>query len=150
MLVAAGEPLENEVGLDETALVTLGIGYERVPRFGGGAYHPILRRLPTFTDQPLRTAALKDHERRTTMVLDLEKRVAAAVRKFKTRGLVSPYLRWFVVARINPLRWIKGEGLPSKRYQNHASAGGKIQRREGQAASSGGRPDRRTRKFDAT
>ena len=27
----------------------------------------------------------------------------------KERGLVSPYLRSFVVARINPLRWIKGE-----------------------------------------
>jgi ParB family chromosome partitioning protein len=31
--------------LDEPALVTLGVCYERVPRFGGRAYHPILRRL---------------------------------------------------------------------------------------------------------
>jgi ParB family transcriptional regulator, chromosome partitioning protein len=43
------------------------------------------------------------------MVLDLEEEVAAAVKKRKERGLVSPYLRSFVVARINPLRWIKGE-----------------------------------------
>lgn len=43
------------------------------------------------------------------MVLDLEEKVAAAVKKLKKRGLVSPYLRSFVVARINPLRWIKGE-----------------------------------------
>ena len=43
------------------------------------------------------------------MVLDLEEKVAAAVKKLKERGLVSPYLRSFVVARINPLRWIKGE-----------------------------------------
>ena len=94
--------------LDEPALVTLGVCYERVPRFGGGAYHSILRRLETFTDEPLRTA-LKDHEKRATMVLDLEEKVAAAVKKLKERGLVSPYLRSFVVARINPLRWIKGE-----------------------------------------
>jgi ParB family transcriptional regulator, chromosome partitioning protein len=97
--------------LDEAALVTLGICYERVPRFGGGAYHPILRRLEAFTDEPLRTG-LKDHEKRATMVLDLEERVAAAVKKLKERGLVSPYLRSFVVARINPLRWIKGEPPP--------------------------------------
>ena len=71
-------------------------------------YHPILRRLETFTDDPLR-AAIKDHEKRATMVLDLEEKVAAAVKKLKERGLVSPYLRSFVVARINPLRWIKGE-----------------------------------------
>jgi ParB family chromosome partitioning protein len=59
----------------------------------------------------LRTA-LKDHEKRAAMVLDLEERVSAAVKKSKERGLVSPYLRSFVVARINPLRWIKGEPPP--------------------------------------
>ena len=94
--------------LDEAALVTLGVCYERVPRFGGGAYHPILRRLEAFTDEPLRLA-LKDHEKRAAMVLDLEEKVAAVVKKLKERGLVSPYLRSFVVARINPLRWIQGE-----------------------------------------
>jgi len=97
--------------LDEAALVTLGVCYERVPRFGGGAYHPILRRLEIFTDEPLRVA-LKDHEKRATMVLDLDEKVAAAVKKLKERGLVSPYLRSFVVARVNPLRWIKDEPPP--------------------------------------
>lgn len=94
--------------LDEAALVTLGVCYERVPRFGGGVYHPILRRLETFTDEPLR-AALKTHEKHAGMVLDLEEKVAATVKKLKERGVVSPYLRSFVVARINPLRWIQGE-----------------------------------------
>src|SRR5712691_5282947 len=97
--------------LDEPALVTLGVCYERVPRFGGGVYHPILRRLETFTDEPLRSAS-KDHEKRSGMVLDLEEKVAGVVKKLKERGLVSPYLRSFVVARINPLRWIKGEPPP--------------------------------------
>jgi ParB family transcriptional regulator, chromosome partitioning protein len=97
--------------LDEPALVTLGVCYERVPRFGGGVYHSILRRLETFTDDPLRTA-VRDHEKRATMVLELEERVAAVVKKLKERGLMSPYLRSFVVARINPLRWIKGEAPP--------------------------------------
>lgn len=94
--------------LDESSLVTLGVCYERQPRFGGGVYHSILRRLETFTDEPLR-AAIKDHEKRAALVLDLEEKVSAAVKKLKERGLVSPYLRAFVVARINPLRWIKGE-----------------------------------------
>jgi ParB family chromosome partitioning protein len=90
--------------LDEPALVTLGVCYDRFPRFGGGAYHSILRRPEAFTDEPLRTA-FKDHEKRATMVLDLEEKVVAAVKKLKARGLVSPYLRSFVVARINPVRW---------------------------------------------
>lgn len=97
--------------LDEPALITLGICYERLPRFGGGVYHPILRRLESFVDDPLRTA-IKVHEKRATLVLDLEEKVAAAVKKLKERGLVSPYLRAFVVARINPLRWMKDEPPP--------------------------------------
>jgi ParB family chromosome partitioning protein len=97
--------------LEESALVTLGVCYEHVPRFGGGAYHSILRRLEKFSSEPLRSA-LKVHEKRAAMVLDLEERVAAVVKKLKERGLVSPYLRSFVVARINPLRWIKDEPPP--------------------------------------
>jgi ParB family transcriptional regulator, chromosome partitioning protein len=97
--------------LDQAALITLGVCYERVSRFGGGAYHSILRRLEDFSDESLRTA-LKQHEKRATMVLDLEEKVTAVVKKLKERGLVSPYLRSFVVARINPLRWIKGEAPP--------------------------------------
>src|ERR1700736_865087 len=97
--------------LDQAALVTLGVCYERVRRFGGGAYHPILRRLENFSEDSLRTA-LKQHERRASMVLELEEKVAAVVKKLKERGLVSPYLRSFVVARVNPLRWIKGEPPP--------------------------------------
>src|SRR5579884_1852175 len=86
--------------LDEPALVTLGVCYERQPRFGGGVYHSILRRLESFSDEPLR-AALKQEEK-----------VAAVVKKLKERGMVSPYLRAFVVARVNPLRWIKGDPPP--------------------------------------
>src|SRR6266705_237650 len=97
--------------LDQAALVTLGACYERFPRFGGGAYHSILRRLESFTNETLKSA-IKDHEKRAALVLDLEEKVAAAGKKLKERGLVSPYLRAFVVARINPLRWIKDEPPP--------------------------------------
>src|SRR5204862_7567862 len=89
--------------LEESALVTLGVCYERIPRFGGGAYHSIRRRLETLTDEPLR-AAIKSHEKHASMVLDLEERGLAAVKKLKERGLVSPYSRSFVGARIHPLR----------------------------------------------
>src|ERR1700756_4415180 len=97
--------------LEQAALVSLGVCYERAPRFGGGAYHPILRRLEDFSDESLRSA-LKQHEKRATMVLELEEKVASVVKKLKERGLVSPYLRSFVVARINPLRWIEGDPPP--------------------------------------
>lgn len=84
------------------------MAYEEKRGFGGGAYHPVLRRLETFSDEPLR-AAVKLHQQRAGLVLELDERVAEAVARLKERGLKSPYLRAFVVARINPLRWIKGE-----------------------------------------
>jgi ParB family chromosome partitioning protein len=38
--------------------------------------------------------------------------VTEAVERLKQKGLTSPYLKNFVVSRINPLRFIKGD-LPS-------------------------------------
>lgn len=99
--------------LEDPAYVTIGVCYERHPRFAGGAYHPILRRTERFVDDSL-DAAIKTHENLATLTLDLEEKVAAAVARLKERGLTSPYLRSFVVARINPLRWIKGELPPAE------------------------------------
>lgn len=42
--------------LKEPALVTLGVCHEREPRFAGGSYHPILRRLEEFSDEPVEAA----------------------------------------------------------------------------------------------
>jgi ParB family chromosome partitioning protein len=98
--------------LEDPALVTLGACYDKQPRFAGGAYHPVLRRTEHFSDEPL-ASVMHEHEELAEAVLDLEAQVAAAVAKLKERGLTSPYLRSFVVARINPLRWIKGELPPA-------------------------------------
>jgi ParB family transcriptional regulator, chromosome partitioning protein len=46
------------------------------------------------------------------MLMDLDERVSEVVKKLKDKGFVSPYLRSFVVARINPLRWIQGDPPP--------------------------------------
>ena len=94
--------------LEEASLVTLGMCYERNGKFAGGAYNPIVRRLERFSDESL-SSSLKRHERHADMLMDLDERVAAVVAKLKARGFASPYLRGFVVARINPLRWMQGE-----------------------------------------
>jgi ParB family chromosome partitioning protein len=100
--------------LEDPALVTIGVCYERHPRFAGGAYHPILRRTEHFSDDSL-AAAIAVHEKLAGAVLELEDKVSAAVAKLRARGLTSPYLRSFVVARVNPLRWIKGELPPAEK-----------------------------------
>ena len=105
-----GRRLESEFGfyLEEASLATLGICYDKNGKFAGGAYNPIVRRLEKFLEEPL-SKAIAAHEKHAVMLMDLDERVAAVVAKLKERGFVSPYLRAFVVARINPLRWIQGE-----------------------------------------
>jgi ParB family chromosome partitioning protein len=98
--------------LEDPAFVTIGICYEKHPRFAGGAYHPVLRRTLHFSDAPL-AEAIEEHEKLADAVLDLEEKVSTAIARLKERGLTSPYLRSFVVARINPLRWIKGDLPPA-------------------------------------
>lgn len=97
--------------LEDPALVTLGLCYERKGNFAGGAYHPILRRLMKFSSEPLRRA-ISEHEKYAEKLFELDSLVTETVDKLKERGLVSPYLRAFVVARINPLRWIRDEPPP--------------------------------------
>jgi ParB family chromosome partitioning protein len=97
--------------LEEAALVTLGACYEKKGNFAGGAYHPILRRLEEFSGEPI-GKVIAVHEKHAAQLFELDELVSEVVAKLKDRGLVSPYLRAFVVARVNPLRWIKDEPPP--------------------------------------
>src|SRR5436309_9195242 len=100
---------ESDFGLEfeEPSLVTLGFAYEKKGRFSGGAYAPALKKVEQYFDKPLRDT-LSEREARAQKLLELDDAVGAAVEKLKERGLTSPYLKAFVVARINPLRFIKG------------------------------------------
>ena len=66
----------------------------------------------TFSEESL-GSAIAEHERLAALTLEVEEKVSAAVARLKEKGLVSPYLRSFVVARVNPLRWIQGDLPPA-------------------------------------
>ncbi|HWE27650.1 MAG TPA: chromosome partitioning protein ParB, partial [Polyangia bacterium] len=56
--------------------------------------------------------AIGERERRAKVLLEFDEAVGEAVAKLKERGLTSPYLKAFVVARVNPLRFMKGAAPP--------------------------------------
>jgi len=91
---------------EQPAFLTLGVCYEERPRFSGGAYQSILRRVDTFLDDPL-AKAIRERDRRGRKILKLDDLVSAAVEKLKARGLTSPYLKPFVVSRVNYTRFSK-------------------------------------------
>jgi ParB family chromosome partitioning protein len=92
---------------EEADYLTLGLAYEKRGRLSGGAYHPVLRRVEAFIESPL-PEALRIRERRAEKLLALDDMVATAVAALKERGFTSPYLKAFVVARLNPLRFRRG------------------------------------------
>jgi ParB family chromosome partitioning protein len=91
---------------EQPAFLTLGGCYEERPRLSGGAYQSILRRVDTFLDEPL-AKAIKERDRRARKILKLDDAVSAAVEKLKAKGLTSPYLKPFVVSRVNFTRFSK-------------------------------------------
>ena len=101
-----GTELEVAPLLEEPAFATLGAAYEKRPRLAGGAYQSIVKRIDGFLEEPL-VEALAIRDERADAVLKLDDAVSAVVERLKTRGLTSPYLKAFVVARINYLRFVK-------------------------------------------
>jgi ParB family chromosome partitioning protein len=89
---------------DQAPFLTLGAAYEQRPRLSGGAYNPVLRRIDDFLDVRL-PQALKERTRRASLILKIDDGVTEIVSRLKKRGFTSPYLRPFVVARINPIRF---------------------------------------------
>jgi ParB family chromosome partitioning protein len=102
----AGRESEFAALFEEPAFITLGASYEKRPRYSGGAYHPLVKRMEAFFDLPL-AEALRIREKRADKLLELDDKVVEIVNQMKAKGLVSPYLKNFVVARLNFLRFKK-------------------------------------------
>src|ERR1700741_4356229 len=130
--------------LEEASFVTMGLCYEKNPRFGGAVYNSFVWRLTEFSDAPL-AKALREHEKTAEKLLELDERVAEVVKKLKAKGFVSPYLKSFVIARSNPLRFMKE---PPELEDLLKTIRGKVERfnvdkirQEDIVASGGGAPD---------
>jgi ParB family chromosome partitioning protein len=112
-LARLDEATEEHYALEfeEPGLITLGLCYEERPRFSGGAYHPVLKRVETFLKQPL-TETLAARQRRAASLLALDDEIVKRVEALKAKGLTSPYLKSFVVARVNPVRFRPKDAPP--------------------------------------
>lgn len=95
-------------------LLTLGIVYEQNSRFAGGAYSPLLKKLDRFSDRGL-VASLRTRAGYAARLEDIDVHVKRIIAGLQARGFNSPYLRNYVVARLNPVRFHrakKGDTTP--------------------------------------
>ncbi|KAB2897172.1 MAG: chromosome partitioning protein ParB [Kofleriaceae bacterium] len=103
-----------QLELESPAFLTIGVCYEQNGRYSGGAYLSVVNKCEEWSDRPLKEV-LAVSEKHAERLLELDELVNAAVAKLKAQGFQSGYLKPVVVARINPLRWIKAKpGQPIK------------------------------------
>jgi ParB family chromosome partitioning protein len=91
---------------ESAELLTLGIVYEKSSRFAGGAYSPFLKKVDRFSERTL-AASLREREGFASRLLEIDTRAKKIIGTLQARGFKSPYLRNYVVARINPVRFHK-------------------------------------------
>ena len=89
-------------------LLTLGVVYQSSPRFAGGAYSAFLKKVDRFSERGL-AASLRAREDYAARLQQIDTRVKSLVAGLQARGFKSPYLRNYVVARINPVRFHKAK-----------------------------------------
>jgi len=91
---------------ESAELLTLGLVYEQNARFGGGAYSSFLKKVDRFSDQTL-TRSLHARAGYAARLQEIDTAVKGIVTALAARGFKSPYLRSYVVARVNPVRFHK-------------------------------------------
>jgi ParB family chromosome partitioning protein len=102
-------------------LITLGLVYEADSRFAGGAYSPFLKKVDRFSDRAL-AASLREREGHAARIQEIDAAVKRILAELHERGFRSPYLRNYVVARINPVRFHKAKKGDAKPPMTVAAA----------------------------
>src|ERR1700678_2304797 len=89
-------------------LLTLGIVYEKSSRFAGGAYSSFLKKVDRFSDRTL-AVSLRERQDSASRLIEIDAQVKRLIATLQAKGVKSPYLRNYVVARINPVRFHKAK-----------------------------------------
>jgi ParB family transcriptional regulator, chromosome partitioning protein len=102
----ASKEAQYAAEFESAELLTLGIVYEKASRFAGGAYSSFLKKVDRFSERTL-AASLREREGFASRLLEIEAQTKRVIETLQKRGFKSPYLRNYVVARINPVRFHK-------------------------------------------
>jgi ParB family chromosome partitioning protein len=141
-----GQETDYGFEFEQAQFLTLGAAYEQKKSLSGGAYTSVLRRIDDFLEEPM-AKALKERERRGNKVLALDEAVGKVVDALKAKGLTSPYLKAFVVARINYIRFSKATEFDFDEVMDRLTASAKkfnvekVKQEDVAKAGGGGPPD---------
>ena len=115
--LARREPRAKETDyaaqFESPEFLTLGVLYAKDGRFAGGAYSSFLKKVDRFSERTL-AVSLREREGYASRLRDIDGQVRKIIKSLEARGFKSPYLRAFVVARINPVRFHRAKPGDSK------------------------------------
>ncbi len=104
--LAEAEPRSTEQDwsfqFESPHFATLGLVYESNPRFAGGAFAPILKRVDKFLPGKL-PASLAERNERAAQVRAADEALGKVVAALKKRGINHPYVKNYVLAHTSPL-----------------------------------------------
>src|SRR5437660_1124963 len=75
---------------------------EKIARFAGGAFAPMVRRVDRFLKLPL-PRAFAERQERAALVGEADEVLGRVVAKIRKRGINHPYVKNYVLARATPL-----------------------------------------------
>lgn len=104
LMEASGRSSEQTFAFqfEEAYFITLGLVYEKKARFAGSVFSPILRRVDKFLKDPL-SKAFQERQSRAASLERADALLTEAVKALKSQGITHPYVKNFVIARVNPL-----------------------------------------------
>ena len=122
--LAKTKPRTRETAFSEhfeaAEFLTLGIIYEQNKRFAGGAYTSFLKKVDRFSDRSL-PVSIRQREDIASRLMDIDENVNKIIDTLQKKGFKSPYLRTYVVARINPVRFHRAKKMRNKTGYAHQS-----------------------------
>ena len=128
-----GQETDFAFEFEQAQFLTLGAAYEQRKSLSGGAYTSVLRRIDDFLDEPMAEGAARNANAAATRCSRSMRRSARSSTPLKAKGLTSPYLKAFVVARINYIRFSKATEFDFDEVIDKLTAvGEEVQRREGE------------------
>jgi ParB family chromosome partitioning protein len=104
----SAKEVEFAAEFEAPELLTLGIVYAKLSRFAGGAYSAFLKKVDRFSERTLQ-ASLREREGYAARLMEIDIEVKKIMAALAKRGFKSPYLRNYVAARINPVRFHKSK-----------------------------------------
>jgi len=101
---------EVEDSVELPHFITLGFAYQKVERFHGSAFEPIISKCDNYLDLPLKEAK-EIREKRSSLIVEIDNIITGLINKMKEKEIpLHPFIRKDILSHVNPLKGRRKRG----------------------------------------